>query len=156
MKETLEQRLQREARERFNDDTAGEVGFYAETINKIITHTLKEAAEEIRRKNTEVLDGLIEQLADIEHKRWSDWQAYLHSRLYEIDDSRVSYNNHLKILPTELYQRWERQIATPYSNLSEAEKEIDREQVRPYLNVIKAALTDLIASLTPNPDTPTT
>lgn len=87
------------------------------------------------------LDDLLEQLAEIEHTRWSKWQAYLHSKLYKIDDPRVSLNSHLLILPTELYDQWERQIATPYDKLSEQEKESDREQVRPYLNLIKQALS---------------
>ena len=33
--------------------------------------------------------------------------------------------------------RWERQIATTYAELSEKEKESDREQVRPYLPLIR-------------------
>jgi hypothetical protein len=36
--------------------------------------------------------------------------------------------------------RWEQQMATPYADLSEPEKESDREQVRLYLPVIEAAL----------------
>lgn len=36
--------------------------------------------------------------------------------------------------------RWERQIATSYAELSEEEKEKDREQVRPYLPLIQSLL----------------
>lgn len=79
--------------------------------------------------NKDDLQIIVELLADVEHERWSGWQSYLHSKLYEIDDNRVSLNHHLKILPTELYDRWERQIKTPYSQLSEAEKQSDRDQV---------------------------
>lgn len=79
--------------------------------------------------NKDDLQIIVELLADVEHERWSGWQSYLHSKLYEIDDNRVSLNHHLKILPTELYDRWERQIATPYSQLSESEKQSDRDQV---------------------------
>lgn len=75
----------------------------------------------------------LEHFADIEHSRWAKWQKYLHSKLYPLGESKLSLNNHLLVMPTELYQRWERQIATPYSELSEQEKESDREQVRPYL-----------------------
>lgn len=85
-------------------------------------------------------DEFVEQGANLEHERWAKWQAYLHSKLYEIDDHRVSYNNHLKILPTELYERWERQIATPYKDLSEAEKESDRKEARTYLPLIHQQL----------------
>jgi hypothetical protein len=43
------------------------------------------------------------------------------------------------LIPAALVQ-WENQIATPYSELSEAEKESDREQVRKYLPLIVSAL----------------
>ncbi len=79
--------------------------------------------------NKDDLAIIVELLADIEHERWASWQSHLHSKLYEVNDNRVSLNHHLKILPTELYDRWERQIATPYSQLSEAEKQSDRDQV---------------------------
>jgi hypothetical protein len=37
-------------------------------------------------------------------------------------------------------QKWEKQIATSYVDLSESEKESDREQVRKYLPLITKAL----------------
>ncbi len=86
--------------------------------------------------NKDDLKVIVELLADIEHERWANWQSYLHSKLYEIDDNRVSLNHHLKILPTELYDRWERQIKTPYSQLSEPEKESDRHQVENTLRAL--------------------
>lgn len=79
--------------------------------------------------NKDDLQIIIELLADVEHERWASWQSHLHNKLYEIDDNRVSYNHHLKILPTELYDRWEKQIKTPYSQLSEKEKQSDRDEV---------------------------
>lgn len=44
------------------------------------------------------------------------------------------------IIPAALAERWERQIATPYAELSETEKDGDREQVDRYWPLI-AALT---------------
>jgi hypothetical protein len=81
------------------------------------------------------LEAIVDQLAAIEHERWSHWQRYLHSRGARQADGSV-------ILPAELVQRWERQISTPYAALSDREQESDREQVRRYLPVIVAALTD--------------
>ena len=46
------------------------------------------------------------------------------------------------LLPPDLVARWEKQIETKYVDLSEAEKESDREQVRKYLPVIVSALTN--------------
>ena len=78
----------------------------------------------------EIIEKLTEKCAEIEHTRWAKWQNYMHSHVY---DSSQSINPHLKVIPTELYNRWERQIATPYSELSEKEKESDKDQVQMYL-----------------------
>ena len=88
---------------------------------------------------------LVERLASIEHERWSDWQKYVHSKLYEIDDNRVSYNNKLKILPTELYQRWERQIATPFCHLSREEQRSDLKEVTRYFPHFVAHVEGLVS-----------
>jgi hypothetical protein len=80
----------------------------------------------------EVLDRLTEALANVEHERWSHWQRYMHSKCKRMSDGSL-------IVPPELVDQWERQLATSYSELSEAEKESDREQVRRYLPIILAA-----------------
>jgi len=80
-----------------------------------------------------VLDGLVERLAAIEHERWAHWQRYMH------DKGRPQADGSL-VLPAEFVSQWETQIATGYAELSEAEKESDREQVRRYLPTIAAAL----------------
>ncbi len=45
------------------------------------------------------------------------------------------------VIPADLAARWEKQIATPYANLTETEKQSDRDQVQKYLPVIAEALT---------------
>jgi hypothetical protein len=75
------------------------------------------------------LDELVEALASIEHERWCHWQRYLHSRCVPSADGAL-------LIPVELVKRWEKQIETPYSELSDEEKESDREQVRKYLPLI--------------------
>lgn len=79
------------------------------------------------------LEGLIEKLADVEHERWSHWQSYLHSKCQRTSDGSL-------VIPANLVEQWESQINTPYSELSEQEKESDREQVRRYLPIIADAL----------------
>lgn len=79
------------------------------------------------------LEGLIEKLADAEHERWSHWQRYLHSKCRRIGDGSL-------VIPRHLVEQWESQMNTPYSALSESEKESDREQVRRYLPIIADAL----------------
>ncbi len=75
-------------------------------------------------------DSLFEQLAAIEHERWSDWQKYMHSLCTRIDAAGEL------VIPAKLVKQWERQIATPYAKLSESEKESDRSQVRRYWHLI--------------------
>lgn len=91
-----------------------------------------------RMKPSEIkalLDTLVEQLAAVEHERWAHWQGYVHSKGELQPDGSL-------LLPPELVQRWQNQVATKYQDLSESEKESDREQVRRYLPVIAAALAN--------------
>ena len=83
--------------------------------------------EPMNTTKTELLESLVEQLADIEHQRWSDWQKYCH-KVYK--DGKFE----------EFMPRWERQIKTPYSELSETEKQSDRDQVERYLPLLSKAL----------------
>lgn len=76
---------------------------------------------------------LLEHLAALEHERWSHWQRYMHSKCVLSPDGSLT-------IPAELVERWTRQLSTPYENLSEAERESDREQVRRYLSSIEEAL----------------
>lgn len=79
------------------------------------------------------LVALMEKLADIEHERWSHWQRYMHGKGARQPDGSL-------ILPPDLVAQWDRQLSTPYAELSEHEKESDREQVRKYLPVIMKAI----------------
>jgi hypothetical protein len=86
----------------------------------------------------EVLDRLMETLAGVEHERWSHWQRYMHSKCERKPDGSL-------IIPPDLVAQWERQVATSYSDLSDVEKESDREQVRRYFPIIMKVL-----SISPN------
>ena len=84
---------------------------------------------------------LFEKLADIEHQRWADWQNFLHSKCKIKTKaalagmSVIKINNGL-IIPQDCVERWERQINTPYSELTKKEKDSDREQVMRYWKLI--------------------
>lgn len=75
-------------------------------------------------------EELIEKLAGIEHQRWADWQAWCHKQGLRMSDGGI-------LLLPPVVERWERQIATPYADLSEREKESDREQVQRYWPLIE-------------------
>ncbi len=76
-----------------------------------------------------ILENELELLANAEHERWSHWQRYLHSKCERGADGSL-------VLPAALADHWERQFSMPYDELSEDEKESDREQVRRYLPII--------------------
>ena len=80
-------------------------------------------------------EALIEELAAIEHERWSHWQRYVHGKSARQSDGSL-------VLPAELVERWERQFGMRYEDLPEDEKESDREQVRRYLPVLKRWFQD--------------
>lgn len=80
------------------------------------------------------LEGLVETLAAIEHERWAHWQRHMHSKC-------VPQRGGGLLIPPELVEHWQKQIDTPYSELSDNEKESDREQVRRYLPLVVDALS---------------
>lgn len=75
-------------------------------------------------------DELVEKLAEIEHARWADWQRWVHDRCVANEDGSLT-------IPAGNVARWERQIATPYADLSEPEKQSDRDQVARYLPLVR-------------------
>lgn len=79
--------------------------------------------------------ALLERLAAVEHERWAHWQRYVHDHCIPGEDGSL-------IIPGDLAARWSAQIVTPYADLSDAEKESDREQVRRYLPLIEEAVTE--------------
>jgi len=87
------------------------------------------------KTNKEIIKEFIEKGADLEHDRWARWQKYLHSRLQK--DNKGFY-----WLDDGLFEHWERQIDTPYSELSEKEKESDRKETRNYVPLLEKALSD--------------
>ena len=73
----------------------------------------------------------IEQLADKEHASWARWMKYLFSKCIQ-DDFRQM------IIPADLVTRWLRQARTPYADLSEQEKQSDRDEVAKIVPIIEA------------------
>ena len=73
---------------------------------------------------------LIEQLAHFEHASWAHWMEYL----FEVCPVN---NDGSHTIPWLLAERWQRQIATSYSDLTEREKDSDRAEVKLIMPVIK-------------------
>jgi hypothetical protein len=72
---------------------------------------------------------LEEDLADYAHVAWSGWMVHLFSKSTTTLDSDV-------VIPSALVARWVRQVATPYQELSEGEKESDRAEARKILEIV--------------------
>ena len=70
---------------------------------------------------------LVEKLADLEHKRWSNWQTLCHKILREHCPSEAM---------EKVLAQWDKQIAMDYKDLSEREKEMDREEAKKTLEVL--------------------
>jgi hypothetical protein len=79
---------------------------------------------------TESFASLVDELAALEHRRWAHWQQYVHEKGEHRPDGSL-------VLPAELVARWQRQIDTPYEDLTNEEKQSDREQVQKYLPILK-------------------
>src|SRR5216683_239552 len=73
--------------------------------------------------------NLLEELAEKAHQSWAHWMTYLFLQSTRQYDG--SY-----VIPKELVERWQRQVETPYAQLSEKEKESDREEARHILPII--------------------
>lgn len=72
---------------------------------------------------------LLEILSDQEHKRWASWQKYVHEKCIKNEDGSLT-------IPKESVLWWEEEIKTSYNNLNEKQKESDRNEVRPVIDLI--------------------
>ena len=75
-----------------------------------------------------VTSDIIERLAAHEHEQWAHWTRYM---LDNLTDENIA--------------RWRQQIETDYQDLSESEKESDREWARKAIEV-----TGILTTLSPD------
>lgn len=75
------------------------------------------------------IDEIKELIADFMHDQWSHWETWRNTQttiLGQTKDKRdidcIDFSLH-----KETYDRWKRQMETPYADLSEKEKDSDRE-----------------------------
>lgn len=79
-----------------------------------------------------------EQLADVQHAIWAHWMAYMFSCGSHNPDGTWT-------MPADKVERWIRQMNTPYSTLTDKERESDRHQADKVLVVMQPMLRDLAA-----------
>jgi hypothetical protein len=79
-------------------------------------------------------DTLRERLASQAHESWGGWMHYIISKCYK------SALTGALTLPDTLVERWTRQMATPYADLSPEEQESDRMEADKYLKLFEEFL----------------
>lgn len=73
---------------------------------------------------------LREELSDLAHRQWTGWMRYLFSKGIKNEDGSFT-------IPAWAVERWERQVNTDYENLSESEKDSDRNEADKFINVFE-------------------
>lgn len=72
-----------------------------------------------------------EELADYAHEAWSGWMKYMFKKSENTPNGNV-------IMPKWAVDRWSRQMNTAYKDLSEEEKESDRDEADRMLKIMDA------------------
>ena len=88
--------------------------------------------------------NLLEDLAELEHQQWAHWTKYMLDRLAQLEaklDGNAPYKAYFEL--SQQKQDWRRQIATPYSELTEKEKDSDRIWASKSLKITAKRLADL-------------
>lgn len=72
---------------------------------------------------------LLDLLAEYAHEAWAGWMTYLFSKSIKNHDGTYT-------IPSELVERWERQIETNYESLSPQEQDSDKKEAIKMLAII--------------------
>ena len=76
-------------------------------------------------------------LAALCHKQWSGWMNYLFSKSIPYKPGDVQAEKGALIIPKWAVDRWKRQAKTPYSELTTAEKDSDKEEADKFLAIFQ-------------------
>ena len=76
------------------------------------------------------LKQFIEELSHHQHDIWSHWMEYMFSCCEQDQQGNM-------IIPAEKVERWKRQMQTKYCDLTEKEKNSDRNQVQKFIHLVK-------------------
>lgn len=81
-------------------------------------------------------DDKREALAALEHEQWAHWTRYMLKTLEPLLSPNVGMPAQVRGNAEAALERWLRQINTPYADLSEKEKDSDREWADKVLEVV--------------------
>ena len=71
-----------------------------------------------------------EKLAELCHKQWSGWMMYLFGK-----GSHTAYGTW--VMPKWAVDRWTKQMATPYAELTKSEKDQDRDEADRFIKLLE-------------------
>lgn len=71
----------------------------------------------------------IEDLAAVQHDIWSHWMNYQFSCCIKNEDGSLT-------IPADKVKRWSKQMETSYEDLTDKEKQSDRNQVLKFVHLI--------------------
>lgn len=80
---------------------------------------------------------LREKLADLQHAIWSHWMRYMFTQGEIVNDLDDCDFVEAWLMPHEKLLRWRRQMNTPYTELTEKEKESDRQQADKIISLLE-------------------
>ena len=94
------------------------------------------------------MENLLEDLAELEHQQWAHWTKYMLDRLDELGD-KVDDKGKLGAVFDYVEQElnWRRQITTPYSELTEKEKDSDRSWASKSLEITAKQLDAILEEM---------
>jgi len=76
-----------------------------------------------------MMESLRERISNAQHEIWAHWMNYLFSVCQENPDGTF-------LIPADKAERWHAQMATSYSDLTESEKDSDREQAEKIIAIL--------------------
>ncbi len=78
-----------------------------------------------------------EMFAALAHEQWSGWMQCLFSKGEFLDKDGTW------VMPSELVERWQRQMHTAYDDLPEDEKQSDRVEADKMMTIVNARCNDI-------------
>ena len=90
------------------------------------------------------MENLLEDLAELEHQQWAHWTKYMLERLEQLEAEQDAHDPY-KVMHQK--ENWRRQIATPYSELTEKEKDSDRSWASKSLEITAKQLDAILEEM---------